>query len=138
MRTIIFLLSLIVGTVYALPDFDKQELQKRIKPVGQVRVQGKNQQQKAVAAAVVADPVKQAPGEAVYQQYCSVCHKGGLAGAPKYHDQADWKPRLASKNLEQLTASAIKGLNAMPARGTCGECSDEQIKEAVAYMLPKK
>lgn len=137
MRTIIFLLPLIAGTVYALDDFDKQELQKRIKPVGQVRVQGKNQQQ-AVAAAVVAEPVKQAPGEAVYQQYCSVCHKGGLAGAPKYHDQADWKPRLANKNLEQLTASAIKGLNAMPARGTCGECSDEQIKEAVAYMLPKK
>lgn len=136
MRKFMMLLAVLSTTAYALPDFEQQEIQQRIKPVGQVRVQGKSQQ--VVAAVAEPEPVKLAPGEGVYKQYCAVCHQGGLAGAPKFQDKADWKPRLANKNLDQLTASAIKGINAMPARGTCGDCTDEQIKEAVAYMLPKE
>jgi cytochrome c5 len=36
-----------------------------------------------------------------------------------------------------LVASSIKGLNAMPAKGTCFKCMDEDLKAAISYMLPK-
>nr|MCS5577811.1 c-type cytochrome [Alteromonas macleodii] len=27
------------------------------------------------------------------------------------------------------------GINAMPPRGTCGNCSDDEIKAAIEYMI---
>ncbi|EDV5273606.1 hypothetical protein ABP43_002813 [Salmonella enterica subsp. enterica serovar Mbandaka] len=32
---------------------------------------------------------------------------------------------------------AIKGLNAMPARGGCSDCSDKDMKKVVDYMTTK-
>jgi cytochrome c5 len=34
-----------------------------------------------------------------------------------------------------MTANAISGINAMPARGTCATCSDEEIKQTVQYIV---
>lgn len=82
-------------------------------------------------------PTDDVNGQAIYEQHCVVCHQDGIAGAPKFRNEADWKPRLAQKNLDELTASAIKGLNAMPAKGTCPECIDAEIRAAVDYMVPK-
>lgn len=117
-------------------DFDKQQIKERIKPVGSVHLE---QQQKTAQPAVAEEkkPVQQEPGQATYEQYCSTCHKTGLAGAPKFRDAADWKSRLENKNIDQLVASAIKGINAMPPKGTCQECDEQAIKNAVQYMLPK-
>jgi cytochrome c5 len=58
-------------------------------------------------------------GQTIYEQHCSVCHQDGIAGAPKFRDPSDWKTRLTDQTIETLTAQAIKGLNAMPAKGTC-------------------
>lgn len=95
----------------------------------------------AVAAAPAAAPVAAAPsatvsagaGEALYKQACSVCHVAGVAGAPKFGDKAAWAPRLAL-GLDGLTASVIKGKNAMPPKGG-STASDADIKSAVEYML---
>jgi len=76
-------------------------------------------------------------GQAIYEQHCVVCHQDGIAGAPKFRNDEDWKPRLAKKNRDELTMSAIKGLNAMPAKGACPECLDSDIQAAVEYMVPK-
>jgi cytochrome c5 len=62
-----------------------------------------------------------------------VCHDAGVAGAPKLGDKAAWSARVA-QGLDGLTASAIKGKGAMPARGGSGG-SDDDIKAAVSYML---
>jgi len=64
------------------------------------------------------------------------CHATGAAGAPKVGDVAAWAPRI-SQGLETLVSHAIKGLNAMPPRGTCGDCSDEEIGATVEYMVGK-
>jgi cytochrome c5 len=69
----------------------------------------------------------------LYGQICSTCHAGGVAGAPKFGDKAAWAPRLA-QGIDGLTASAIKGKNAMPPRGG-STASDADIKAVVTYMV---
>jgi len=115
-------------------DFDRRQIERRIKPVGQVRIV-QDVAAKPQAKEKTAEPPK---GQAIYDKYCMVCHRTGLASAPKFRDTADWKARLAEKNVTALTASAIKGINAMPAKGTCIQCSDEEIKAAIEYMVPKQ
>lgn len=83
------------------------------------------------AAVATAAPAGAAP--ALYTQACSVCHEAGIAGAPKYGDKAAWAPRLVA-GVDGLTASAIKGKNAMPPRGG-SQGSDADIKAVVAYMV---
>ncbi|MGB5729137.1 MAG: c-type cytochrome [Thiogranum sp.] len=34
-----------------------------------------------------------------------------------------------------MLATAVSGLNAMPPKGTCADCSDEELKAAIEYML---
>lgn len=74
-------------------------------------------------------------GKETYQQYCSICHAAGLAGAPKFQNANDWKPRI-SKGIDGLLKSVDNGLNAMPPKGTCTTCTNQQLKDAIEYMLP--
>lgn len=73
-------------------------------------------------------------GEDIYQQGCAACHTAGVAGAPKLGDPAAWESRLA-QGTEVLVASALNGKSAMPAKGMCPNCTEEQVKLAVDYML---
>jgi cytochrome c5 len=78
-------------------------------------------------------------GEQIVQHFCSSCHaKKPLIelGAPKIHQMSDWKPRLA-QGLDNLLRHTEEGYGAMPARGGCFECSDEQLKLAVQALLPQ-
>ena len=104
----------------------------RIKPVGSVCVEGEE------CANAVAAPVAAAggarSGEAVYTASCATCHATGLLAAPKY-GSSDWTDRMASKGMETLVLNAINGINAMPPRGTCANCSDDEIQAAVQYMV---
>jgi cytochrome c5 len=75
-------------------------------------------------------------GEDVYQNNCAACHTSGAAGAPKMGDKGAWGARLG-KGLDGLTASAIKGKGAMPARGGNPDLADEEIKRAIAFMANK-
>ncbi|MCL5272801.1 MAG: c-type cytochrome [Gammaproteobacteria bacterium] len=136
---IVALLTSMSFSLFALDDIDRQQIQQRIQPIGKVRIQedehgasNTNGQDKA------ADEVKKMePGQAIYEQYCIVCHRDGLAGAPKFHDSNDWRSRLSGRTIDELLASSIKGLNAMPAKGTCVECTEDDLKAAIQYMLPK-
>ncbi|GAB0153114.1 MULTISPECIES: cytochrome c5 family protein [Marinobacterium] len=73
-------------------------------------------------------------GEELYKTKCSVCHATGVAGAPKFGDAAAWAPR-AEKGIDALLATSLTGINAMPPKGTCMDCSDEEMKSAIQYML---
>lgn len=137
--SIVVLSSFFSLSLYALEDLDQLEIQQRIEPVGKVHIQDQNDAatNSGVEKASSEPEVKKEPGEETYEQYCHVCHKDGLAGAPKFRDKNDWSPRLEGKNIDDLVAIAIKGLNAMPAKGTCTDCSDADLKDAIQYMLPK-
>ena len=75
------------------------------------------------------------PGEEIYQNYCFSCHTPGLSGAPKLGDAEAWAPRIA-KGDALLLQSTIDGMPpAMPARGMCFGCSDEELAAAIEFMV---
>lgn len=109
----------------------------RIKPVGGVCVQGEECKPAGLAAVAVA-AAGGAPrtGEQVYNAVCTACHGTGAAGAPKVGDKGAWGPRIA-QGEKTLVQHAIAGIRAMPAKGGCSACSDEEIGNAVKYMAAK-
>ncbi len=92
----------------------------------------------AMAQADTAATAEQGPrtGEQVYQQFCSTCHKTGVANAPKFADKAAWEPRIA-KGKDVLYQSAMNGVagTAMTPKGSCMNCTDDELKAAVDYMV---
>jgi cytochrome c5 len=73
-------------------------------------------------------------GDQVYNVGCAACHATGAAGAPKTGDSGAWAARV-EKGMETLVKNAINGYNAMPARGLCADCSDQEIADSVAFMV---
>lgn len=85
------------------------------------------------AVTAVADPVADR-----YNKACTFCHAAGVSNAPKTFDAEAWKPRLA-KGMDKLVGSVKSGLNAMPPKGMCADCSDADYKALITYMsTPKK
>ena len=74
-------------------------------------------------------------GEDIYKSSCAACHSSGVLGAPKNQNAGDWGPRLAEKGKKGLWRNAIKGINAMPPMGVCGNCSEDDIMAAINYMI---
>ncbi|MFW8566213.1 c-type cytochrome [Orrella sp. 11846] len=72
-------------------------------------------------------------GEQVYSLVCTSCHAAGISGAPKFGDQADWAPYIAT-GFDEMMNIAINGKGAMPARGGNPNLSDLEIARAVVYM----
>jgi cytochrome c5 len=75
--------------------------------------------------------------DAKYKQTCSICHGMGIAGAPKAFDKAAWEPRLAL-GMDVLVASVNNGKNAMPPKGLCNDCTDDQYKALITHMATSK
>lgn len=127
------LAAILLVAVNAAADALTDEVAERIKPVGNVCVQGEDCGAATVATAAAA--VSEArSGEAVYNTACTACHSTGAGGAPKLGDVAAWAERIAQGN-ESLYNNAINGLNAMPAKGLCMDCSEEEIKLSVDYLV---
>jgi cytochrome c5 len=84
------------------------------------------------SAAVIADEVADR-----YAKTCAVCHASGAAGAPKTGVAADWEPRMG-KGMDALVASVENGLNAMPPKGMCFDCSAADYKALIEYMAKAK
>ncbi len=98
----------------------------RIKPVGDVYLAG--------AEPVAAEPSGPRDGASVYGTFCIACHASGVSGAPKTGDAGDWAPRIA-QGRDVLNNHAINGFNAMPAKGSCMDCSDDEIIAAIDHMI---
>ena len=74
--------------------------------------------------------------EQKYMASCFACHSTGAAGAPKVGAgmSAEWEPRL-EKGLDAVVQNAINGINTMPAIGLCFDCTDEDLRAIVEYMI---
>ncbi|MBR9907511.1 MAG: cytochrome c5 family protein [Gammaproteobacteria bacterium] len=123
-------MALAVGSASAsmMPQQSNDDIKERIAPVAQVRVAG------ASAAASGAAAGGARSGDAVYNKFCAACHTSGVLGAPKINNAADWEPRLA-QGMDTVLKHAIEGYNAMPPKGTCNDCSEEEIQAAIDYMI---
>jgi len=94
----------------------------RLKPVGEV----------VLADAIPATGGARS-GEEVVRAVCQSCHGAGLLGAPKIGDAQAWRARIA-QGEKTLTAHAINGIRAMPARGGGADLTDAELERAVIWM----
>lgn len=127
MKKVLFAITLVAGfsVAHAADESQSREnISKRIKPVAKLHIGDP-------AAAAAAGPRS---GDEVYNTKCMACHSTGAAGAPKKGDAAVWEERLA-KGIDAVITNAINGINGMPPRGTCSDCSDDEIKAAVEFMV---
>jgi cytochrome c5 len=79
-------------------------------------------------------------GEQIVAHFCVNCHAPNpliSLGAPTIGSSKDWVIRL-KQGMDILFQHTNEGLNAMPPRGGCFECSDEQLLKAILAMLPSK
>ena len=145
-----------------------QELIERIRPVGEVCIQGSDctravataetaveataaagspanagAAQSAAAESAAAPPATTAEvaganssrgGKEIHDRFCFACHDAGVAGAPKTGVASDWEPRLAQGRAVVL-ANAVNGRGAMPPRGTCMDCSEQELDLAIEHMI---
>jgi cytochrome c5 len=116
--------------------YSERATAERIKPVGSVCVEGKECAGVITSAAAPTAGGAARSGEQIYGANCAGCHGAGVMGAPKFGDKAGWAPRIA-KGKATLYKSAIAGFKAMPPKGMCMNCSDDEIKATVDYMLGK-
>ena len=134
-KILVFLVSIMIsGLAFASTD----DIAERIKRVGDVCLEGAECPFEAVAPMVVAPAVVAAGGASVesnFNKSCATCHNAGIAGAPKFADAAAWAPRV-EKGMDALYASTINGLPpAMPQKGMCFSCSDDELRALVDYMV---
>lgn len=121
--------GLMAGVVTASVE---DEIRARIEPVGDVCVAGEDCGESAAPAQTASSGPRS--GSEVYSAACAACHDTGAAGAPMKGNASAWAPRI-EKGLDTLVTHAINGFNAMPAKGGCSSCSDEEIKLAVEYIV---
>jgi cytochrome c5 len=76
-------------------------------------------------------------GEKIFKEFCVSCHGKQPfidVHAPRINDKKAWKTR-EKMGIPTLLKLTIDGVGAMPARGGCFECSDEQLRETIQYIL---
>ena len=74
--------------------------------------------------------------EQLYGDNCAGCHGAGVLGAPKTGDKAAWAARLsAAGGLDGLVGHAVTGKNSMPPKGGDASLSDQEVHDAVVYLL---
>ena len=140
----------------------QQSIEENIRPAGQVCLAGQScvgttvgtapmaaaaPSAPAAAAAVVEAVVEEVVEEMVeavaevaafdvestYQMSCFACHGTGAAGAPIMGDADAWSERMA-KGMDAVMVNVINGINAMPPKGLCMTCSDDNLQSLVSYM----
>jgi len=110
-----------------------EAIAERLKPVGEVCIEG--QECKGVAVAAGASGGGSRTGDEIISAHCNACHGSGLLNSPKIGDTAAWKARADERGgLDALLQSALSGRNAMPPKGTCADCSDDELKAAISKM----
>ena len=89
--------------------------------------------QEVVEMAEVATEAPAFDVESTYQMSCFACHGTGAAGAPALGDVEAWSERTA-KGMDVVMGNVMNGINAMPAKGLCMTCSDDDLRALVDYM----
>lgn len=130
-RTIPFFLLLNFSPCLYAEFFDNsiEALEERIAPIGKVKICENPNPFSSPKSHVHL-------GKAIFEEHCILCHGNGIAGAPRFGNKAEWKGRI-KKKLSVLLTHVKNGYGAMPRKGTCLECSAEELKTTISYMVKK-
>ncbi len=132
-KTVFFIsLALALATLGLGASEAKKAIEKRIAPVGQVCVEGQDCAKEITVISSSSGVMRS--GKEVYDVACTTCHAIALAGAPKFGDRLSWGER-ANEDLDHLVETVTNGLGGMPPMGMCMDCSQEELTNAVQYML---
>lgn len=126
----------LADNVLAPAKMDDTAISERIAPVAQERVGEEPIVQAAANSNAEAVETSQdlGPGQQIFTAVCATCHVSGLLQAPRLGNKDDWAPRL-EKGIEMLYDHAINGFKNMPARGGRQDLSDDEVKQAVDYLI---
>jgi len=69
----------------------------------------------------------------IYQRSCISCHTSLSSTAPIVGFSPAWKPRLA-QGMTVLVQHAREGYKAMPPKGFCSDCSDQDLQKLIEFM----
>ena len=134
LTTALVCLSLgLAASAARVPPGTDDDIRERLQPFGEVCVVGSECATGAVASSTAVAAVGGKSGEEVYNTFCFACHTTGVGGAPKLGSTEDWAPRLA-KGMDAMWETTVTGLGAMPPKGTCMACTDEEMQAAIDYM----
>jgi cytochrome c5 len=75
-------------------------------------------------------------GMQVYKSACARCHAKGKDGAPRLRDSKAWASR-DFQSFSVMQKHADKGFLAMPAKGIRPNLTDQDMANAVFYMLER-
>lgn len=130
--TVLAIFAAVSVNAASYSDAQLEKIKQRIQPVGELCLQGDES-----CAGKQASASKQArTGEQVFNGACTACHSMPIAnalGAPPAFNKTAWAKRL-KKGFSATLKNALNGLNAMPAKGNCLDCSDDEIAAAIKYM----
>ena len=73
-------------------------------------------------------------GQQVYDTFCFACHATGVSEAPLFGSLAQWQPHI-DEGIDTLVATSLTGINLMPPMGTCMNCTDQEMRDAIQYMI---
>jgi S-disulfanyl-L-cysteine oxidoreductase SoxD len=77
-------------------------------------------------------------GQDTYDQFCGICHQVGVGGAPIVGDRTQWRDRIAT-GFESMLDKALNGVSSpagvMPPKGGFTQLTDEQVADALRYMV---
>lgn len=77
-------------------------------------------------------------GEMIYLDDCVLCHEGAIEGAHRLDQTERWQ-ESTNKGFDELVYNTVHGYQGkygeLPVMGMCSQCSEQDIQDAVAYML---
>jgi cytochrome c5 len=131
MQRKILLITLFYFTASVAEDMSLEAIDARTAPMGQVKVEEIVPQAMLPAGAALN---KEDRGKHVYESACVICHASGAAGAPVIGDAKAWSSRI-KQGEAVLVSHVTQGFNLMPPKGACVQCSDDDLKAAVHYLV---
>ncbi len=115
----------------------EEAVAQRVQPIGEVNMGGPKIAEASQAAAEESGggASELETGAQVYDAVCASCHAQGIAGAPQTGTTDVWQQRVDGDGVQALYDNAINGLGAMPPKGGMTSLSDEQVQQAVDFIL---
>lgn len=130
-KALLAILTLSLSCILYAQSNREQAIIDRVSPVGTTCMVGDPCAGEATASS---GGTASRSAEDIYNSNCMACHMTGASGAPILGNAEQWAPRIA-QGLETLYGHAVNGLNAMPAKGLCLSCSEDEIHAVVDYMV---